>query len=979
MKKQLSLLLAAVLLLLMFPCPALAKETEDSGPQLRRIYVQQDELAPYTVISQEGDLLFSGEDLSDITGFTYAQDGSTAVFTRGAKKVQVDLGKSLVKPMTNLSLGITPIPMESAVTELEGRYYFSGASLLPWLNVTCFVEDGKLFIFRDAVSMWDTSSTNLRDSMFDFIEACEDMGLSKNAYAWLIGTSYIKNQGSKIVYYASPYGEYKDYYNVFDKMFQNKEGISNDYFAIAADQKRIKTVYSFLEKCKVDNELPEELQSIFKINKNEFEVVSKAVDYLIYYQSFQEDNTEKLAMMQAVKGGFGIYDQTARDAAKAIYREYTNFMEGITLRTLTDAVEKGVMKNLPGGGYAKVILGVLDIVSAYSETCEKDIDKIRVYDALSLCALERYNQLKNQGTHAALEEARLNAQLYYYANSQEWKIMAAYAKFKNPGKFEYPTLSGYDPEIAATIRHFTDMQEQCTQMQALYLTTASSSYNDAVDGYTCDPEQCKNYPNCHLKQEDTDFLLHSAFKDVRRHFVDDFADFDAIEYALILQSMENGYIKMNDPDYNYTDVNYQNQLPFWGFADADGDGKEELLAAVGAVLWMGAYTTLIFDTDAGIAAIRETIFETDANGNESVWIPAHMYATVNGQQVYVNAQTSFDVITDAEQNRYSFWNGTTWEDAALSPGTEYSLTEIPLPSQDYHHVHVSGNMEQLNLYLMNRYNLLGYAEGDVNQDGVVEQCYFYRDPAALWLADFRRSVGHFVDETLIAVVATPTGDGADVHIATVPLTDAAEEGIAGDEFLMETSQQRLFIGTQEYSYTDSGFRLPGTLASSLAELIGMPQGELRNLAPGLLFDGNFDNFFSETGLTCQDPIGLSDIDLYFDRNAHFGMNPDAQVECAITQVFTPEFIGVNIVGDMAAGMYLEQAKTLCGTTSTWTPVMSMWGTAPIVIFYCINSRDVVCKVTLTLGEQNDTYWIMSAQVERGTDIPEAIRYELGLH
>ena len=95
-----------------------------------------------------GDILMSGEDLDESTGFLYENDGKTATFTRNSKSVSVNLKSGKITP----TLGDSKLSAKDSISEpvkVDGRWYFSTASLLPWLNVTCVVEDGDLVILAD--------------------------------------------------------------------------------------------------------------------------------------------------------------------------------------------------------------------------------------------------------------------------------------------------------------------------------------------------------------------------------------------------------------------------------------------------------------------------------------------------------------------------------------------------------------------------------------------------------------------------------------------------------------------------------------------------------------------------------------------------------------------------------------------------------------------------------------------------------------
>ena len=66
MKRYLVLILVATIILVSLPTTGLATQTSE----LSTIWVNQGHLQRYSVILEEKDILFSGEDLEIITGYT---------------------------------------------------------------------------------------------------------------------------------------------------------------------------------------------------------------------------------------------------------------------------------------------------------------------------------------------------------------------------------------------------------------------------------------------------------------------------------------------------------------------------------------------------------------------------------------------------------------------------------------------------------------------------------------------------------------------------------------------------------------------------------------------------------------------------------------------------------------------------------------------------------------------------------------------
>jgi len=102
------------------------------------------------VISMEnGDLMFSVEDLKKFSGMKVVNKKNTIIFTRGLKNVYIDTKKN------QLTFDTSKTEMINAPIEYKGSYYLSGASVLPYLNVCVLSSEGKLYVIRDEVSIWD--------------------------------------------------------------------------------------------------------------------------------------------------------------------------------------------------------------------------------------------------------------------------------------------------------------------------------------------------------------------------------------------------------------------------------------------------------------------------------------------------------------------------------------------------------------------------------------------------------------------------------------------------------------------------------------------------------------------------------------------------------------------------------------------------------------------------------------------------------
>lgn len=311
------------------------------------ITVYQDREQSYSVIPSGKDLLFCGEDLSLLTGYDYQNDGKKAVFTRGMKTVKVDLSKSVLYPMASTT-NIRGIKLGEKIRRVEEKYYFPGSQLLPWLNVTCFERDGVFFVAADAVSIWDFAE-GFDPAQFEFNlhTSCDTLGVSSK---WLKASAYIRNNGLGMVLDAVPisldhtYGSYKDYFDILDEMFQNKESSPYAVKELAMKSGKIKSGFDMIEWLEEMDNLPDELRALAAFN-DALSTVSVATEYALYYYTFQQDNNEKLAIVDAIAGNRNTHDypDAMVHACFDIGDSYRDLWTGIKPRLIQELTGEGVV------------------------------------------------------------------------------------------------------------------------------------------------------------------------------------------------------------------------------------------------------------------------------------------------------------------------------------------------------------------------------------------------------------------------------------------------------------------------------------------------------------------------------------------------------------------------------------------------------------------------------------------------------------
>lgn len=402
------------------------------------ITIFQDRQYPYSVVPSGKDLLFSGKDLSILTGYEYQNDGKKAVFTRGMKKIVVDISEGVLHPILEATY-LRASPIE--VKRVGDTYLFSGSQLLPWLNVTCSEKNGALYIIADAVSIWDVAKDfDPRDFKFDFHKSCTDLGVSSK---WLKASSYVRGKGFSMLFDAIPlsldhtYGAYKDYFDIFDDMFQNKESSVYAVKELTKKSDKINCGFNMIEWLGELDNLPDELRAFAAFSKA-LSSISSATDYALYYCSFQQDNKEKLAIVDAIIGNRGVnqYPEAMVHACFDIADSYRNLWAGLETR-LFQELTKESLKALVSAGTGKMMEGALKVIGMYKALKPdwvKGVTRISKYEAMAASGLNVYEDNFGGSHMYTIQLQRSHALLYLYACEQNWRTMADYAESKGKRK-----------------------------------------------------------------------------------------------------------------------------------------------------------------------------------------------------------------------------------------------------------------------------------------------------------------------------------------------------------------------------------------------------------------------------------------------------------------------------------------------------------------------------------------------------------------
>lgn len=127
----------------------------------------------YQVLIEGDEVYLSAPDYQILTGYEYNENETLVAYTLGNKTIMISKEKGMVQLP---SLGIyenAGIQMKG-IRNYLGETYLSMAELLPWLNVTVSIENGKLCVIPDDLSIWEVVAELDSDKyLFNF---CKDYG-----------------------------------------------------------------------------------------------------------------------------------------------------------------------------------------------------------------------------------------------------------------------------------------------------------------------------------------------------------------------------------------------------------------------------------------------------------------------------------------------------------------------------------------------------------------------------------------------------------------------------------------------------------------------------------------------------------------------------------------------------------------------------------------------------------------------------------
>lgn len=439
-KRIVSLVLAAVLLLACVPVTAAAA---DEVPVLIRAWNQEHRML--TAYEDGGDLLFSMEDLAWLSGTEVRKDGNRIIFTRGAKTVTVyvrdpEVISDDVAQIAGYEESVASMDraygkaLISPCKYVDGTWYISGASVLPWLNVHYAFGSGIFSVTPSGVSVWDMiGEFNIKDYTFDFVECCEEIGVdSKDVQS----AAYIKANGLKslldldINNSGTTFRGKERYVDLFDDMFKDQ---SASDVSIEEIREQLETLGNLLDLVGV----------VVAVTAPEFAIFTDAVSYVVdagetawdyyaYINLFNTDNSRKLGFMETLidETGSGS-NQNMRNAAKEVKDRYTNFWKGIVSKIKYDTVDY-INDQLTSKG----VLKLLSLSWEMEGDVNVQIDRISPYSTIAKTCLKIYKKGFETYSQEDINDMVDSAMLYLYCIEQSYRAMATYMIEKHEGSSE---------------------------------------------------------------------------------------------------------------------------------------------------------------------------------------------------------------------------------------------------------------------------------------------------------------------------------------------------------------------------------------------------------------------------------------------------------------------------------------------------------------------------------------------------------------
>lgn len=420
-KRILCLALVFALLLPLVPTSARAEE-------LYRVTILTESECNYPVVAYfDGfDLYFYEEDLSILSYYyDYYNDGKTATYTRGSKTIEIDLANGTFKVFLAGEFPFQKslkLPME----KIGNDWYYSGATLLPWLNVSVCEQDGKLVVVPDEYSFWDIYSE------LDLDEYSVSYGDLVREYAW----------NSKVVkamqYFQDSAGQ----------ALQEKLGIEDDYGATPEDYFDLLECY-LLDTAHTEY-LADEVYETWNFHKDIlgifgidflglidiFDAFDEGILFVAHYFAFTAQHADRMETVLHIMHNRRTdrYTKQLSEAVLWVEDSYSNWWHGL-LNTyvlnldeaLAGKLVDEIKDKISNNPISEAILLALDVSTKEIQALNRRIQLMAPLYNLYLTGQKVYET--NIGWQVAdLSDRRCHAFLSLYSAAENFRTLATYSR-----------------------------------------------------------------------------------------------------------------------------------------------------------------------------------------------------------------------------------------------------------------------------------------------------------------------------------------------------------------------------------------------------------------------------------------------------------------------------------------------------------------------------------------------------------------------
>jgi hypothetical protein len=569
-KRILSLILVLALLL-----PAIPMGARAAGLTPLIILTESDIDDPVLTYTDGYDLYFSDEDLRQLSYyFEYENDGKNATYTRGSKVVIINLKKGTF----NVTLGGVPRwdkPAELPMEKINGVWYFSGLTLLPWLNVSVSEEGGKLVVIPDEYSFWDIYGE------LDLEEYSVTYGDLVRQYAW----------NSKVV-------KAMDYFtNSTGQALQEKLGYEDEFDASAEDYFDIFEWY-LLDTSHTEYTadflgefagLGSDVFGLFTLDElisiselfDIFDAFDDGLVFAAHYYAYVTQHADRMQTIQSILTNKFNGDYTPQLIKGAQYADvaYSNFLDGLltTFYLNLDEALAGLLMDKIGdllvdNPFADAVLLALDINTKEIKNLNRRIELMPPLYNLYNTGRQVYETNICQ-TVSDMTDMRCHAILSLFAAAENCRTLATYSE-----KHKLYDLA----------KQYNRQAEKCDDWIAELNACALSQVNDSIS--------YRNGSSWETSKRRYEYDLADIFKSLTQ-FEPPAEGLEVVEYGMFL-----AYIR----ELSLTSVQ-------WKILSADDENPYHRLLVEGTAKYGGKERYFMYDMDAGILRSYFSTYDQEAD------------------------------------------------------------------------------------------------------------------------------------------------------------------------------------------------------------------------------------------------------------------------------------------------------------------------------------------------------------------------------